>query len=59
MRFPSSQIANDNGANINQRTNLPSQNPYNNAYSSGTFIGSPMGAKKPSMQLYSPQPNKN
>lgn len=59
MRFPINPNVNDNGANINQRPNLPNQNPYNNVYSSGNFIGSPMGGKKPSMQLFSPQPNKN
>ena len=60
MRFPTNQIVNDNnGGNLNQKPNLPNQNPYNNAYSSGAFIGSPMGGKKPSMQLFSPQPNKN
>jgi hypothetical protein len=60
MRFPSSQIANDHGANFNQKPNLSNQIPYtSNNYNSGNLVGSPMGGKKPSMQLFSPQPNKN
>jgi hypothetical protein len=62
MRFPPSQIITDQGGNLTQKANLSNQNPYmNSPYNNnhGNFIGSPMGGKKPSMQLFSPQPNKN